>query len=115
MRISNDTWNTNMKISDKFMHLIFFFFAMALTYLLYYIAIPKIVISLLIAGVIKECYDAKVNDGFSVKDLICDVIGIGLGVCLVTGCLFDIIVWSTLCVFYLLLNQQNMKLPFVIK
>jgi len=115
MRMSNDKWNSSMKISDKFMHLIFFYFAMLIGVGLYCFNLGWYIPLLTLLAFIKEGYDAKFNDGFSTKDLLMDFMGMSFALCAVYDWIPDTIIWMILFFIYGLLNRPNLKLPFNIR
>lgn len=115
MRMADDVWNSDMKISDKFTHFIFFYFAIVIGAGLYYFNVLWYIPLLVILGYAKELYDSKFCDGFSWKDLTMDYLGIGLGMALIYNWVPDPIVWMIVLFLYGLFDRRNIRLPFIIK
>jgi len=115
MRMANDPWNSNMKINDKIAHFACFYFALIIGIGIYCYNPLWFVPMLVVMGLIKEFYDSKYGDGFSYKDLIMDFMGIGFGLALLYNWMPDSIIWMTLLFLFVLLNRQNIRLPFMIR
>ncbi|HEC96047.1 MAG TPA: hypothetical protein ENI59_00020 [Euryarchaeota archaeon] len=103
-----DTFRSVMLISDKFLHLSASFAAALILYFQTKLSIWNICILVFAGGIIWEFLEVFFADGISWKDLIADLIGIGIFVLFVKG--FLIIAVIITIVSYVLFNWEVLVL-----